>query len=71
MCQREEVQLKLDLALQRRAHSETVGSAAAEIEGLRAKLERVKALRDTHAAQANGSVFSTGLVHYLDEALCG
>jgi hypothetical protein len=34
-----------------------------------ATLERVRALRDSHAHQARGSVFSTALVEYLDAAL--
>lgn len=40
-----------------------------ELAEARASLDRVRALRDTHAHQARGSVFSTALVGYLDEAL--
>jgi hypothetical protein len=34
-------------------------------------LARVRALRDEHSRQVSGSVFSTALVEYLDEALDG
>jgi hypothetical protein len=36
-----------------------------------ATLDRVRALRDTHERQQVGSVFSTALVEYVDDALAG
>ncbi len=65
---------KLTAALARIAEleatqKETVAQGRLTILGLQARIARVEALRDTHKKQADGSVFSTALVEYLEEAL--
>lgn len=46
-----------------------LSQAERELAAANATLERVRELRDRHAHQARGSVFSTALVEYLDAAL--
>jgi hypothetical protein len=54
-----------------RAFSVSVAKAIRIIGAQAEALARVRALRDEHSRQANGSVFSMSLVEYLDKALDG